>query len=160
MSDLTAIAVLFVCSLAAAFVLFRILQSTAAIQKKGYQVGGAAAGFLVIYGALYGSYAHLQAGQLTSCQATVQTDKSRLAADEKELSIQGAVDPPMEDATVVLTVKQTNPDAQGRFLLKKKGVDLVRDSVALYVITESKYFKKQIFQGDDVSNLKIDVGGN
>jgi hypothetical protein len=159
-ANLTAVAVLFACSLVAAFVLFKILQSTATIQKKEYQVGGAAAGFLLIYAALYGSYAHLQNVQLTTCQAALAADGAKLAVDEGELSIQGTVEPPIQDATVVLTVKQTNPDNQGRFLLNKKGVDLVKDSVALYVVTETKYFKKQIFKGDDVSNLKIDITGN
>jgi hypothetical protein len=159
-SNLTVVSVLFACSLLAAFVLFKILQSSAAIQKKEYQVGGAAAGFLLIYAALYGSYAHLQNGQLATCTATLSTDDAKLAVDETELSIQGTVDPPIEDATVVLTVKQTNPDSGGRFLLTKKGVDLVKDSVALYVVTETKYFKKQIFKGDDLSNLTINISGN
>jgi len=151
--------VLFAASLVAAFVLFKLLQSTAAITKKEYQVGGAAAGFLVIYGALYGSYEHLQSLQLTSCQASLAADEKSLAADQGQMTFQGAVDPALQDATVVLTVKQTNPDSSGRFLLQKKGVDLVNDSVALYVITESKYFKKQIFPGDNTSNLQIDLSG-
>jgi hypothetical protein len=159
-SSLTAVAVLFACSLVAALVLFKILQSTAAIQKKEYQVGGAAAGFLLIYGALYLSYAHLQNGQLTTCQTTLAANEAKLAVDESELSIQGTVEPAIENATIVLTVKETNPDTEGRFLLKKKGVDLDKDSVALYVVTETKYFKKQIFKGDDISHLKIDIGGN
>jgi hypothetical protein len=47
-NDLVVVVALFACSLAAAVVLFKILQSTAVIQKKEYQVGGAAAGFLLI----------------------------------------------------------------------------------------------------------------
>lgn len=158
MSSLTVVTVLFAASLVAAFVLFKILQSTATITKKEYQVGGAAAGFLVIYGALYASYDHLQSLQLAACQASLATDEKTLASDEGELSFQGVVDPALQDATIVLTVKQTNPDSTGRFLLQKKGVDLVKDSVALYVITESKFYKKQIFPGDNVSNLQIDLG--
>ena len=59
-NDLLAVAALFACSLVAAVVLFKVLQSTAVIQKKEYQVGGAAAGFLLIYAALYSSYHQLQ----------------------------------------------------------------------------------------------------
>ncbi len=48
--------VMFLCSLGGAYVLFRLLKSTATIQKKGYRAGGALAGFLLIYGLLYYSY--------------------------------------------------------------------------------------------------------
>jgi hypothetical protein len=152
-SNLTAVAVLFACSLVAAFVLFKILQSTAAIQKKEYQVGGAAAGFLVIYAALYGSYAQLQKAPIAACQA-------QLALDEHELGIQGIVEPPVKNATIVLAVQQVNLADDGRFGLKAKGVDPSRDSLSLYVITEKTHSYYQIFPGDNIANLKINVGGN
>lgn len=53
---LIVIVVFFVSSLAGAFVLFKVLKSTALIKKVGYQAGGALAGFLLIYSALYYSF--------------------------------------------------------------------------------------------------------
>jgi hypothetical protein len=145
---LTAVAVLFTCSLVAAFVLFKILQSTAAIERKEYQVGGAAAGFLVIYAALYGSYAQLQKAALATCQ-------SQLAVDEHELPIQGTVEPPIKNATIVLAVKQVNLADDGRFGLTAKGLDPTRDPLSLYVITEKTHIYYQIFPNEDTANLKI-----
>src|SRR5271167_3431721 len=46
--QLVVISVLFGLSLLAAWVLFKVLQSTATVSKPGYQLGGAAAGFVVI----------------------------------------------------------------------------------------------------------------
>jgi hypothetical protein len=45
---LLVITALFTMSLLAAWVLFKILQSTASVSKPEYQLGGAAAGFVVI----------------------------------------------------------------------------------------------------------------
>ncbi len=50
------IIIYFVLSLIGAFVLFKLLKSTAVIKKAGYQAGGALAGFLLIYSTLYYSY--------------------------------------------------------------------------------------------------------
>jgi hypothetical protein len=152
-SNLTAVGSLFGCSLVAAFVLFKILQSTAAIQKKEYQVGGAAAGFLVIYAALYGSYAQLQKAPFDACQ-------KQLAVDEHELPIQGTVQPPIKGATIVLAVRQQDLGDDGRFGLKAKGVDPSRDPLSIYVIGEKSHTYYQIFPSDDTTKLKINVDGN
>ena len=153
MSNLSVVATLFTCSLVAAFVLFKILQSTAAIEKKEYQVGGAAAGFLVIYAALYGSYAQLQKAPLAACQA-------QLALDEHELQIQGVVAPPIKNATIVLAVRQVNVADDGRFGLQVKGVDPSRDPLSLYVIGEKTPSYYQIFPTDNTANLKITAAGD
>ncbi len=55
------VAVIFILSLAGAFVLFKFLKSSALIKSPSYQAGGALAGFLLIYGALYYSLDHLLA---------------------------------------------------------------------------------------------------
>lgn len=57
---LIVVSAIFALSLMGAYVLFRFLKSTAIIKKTGYQAGGALAGFLLIFGALYGSYSHLE----------------------------------------------------------------------------------------------------
>lgn len=55
-SPLFSIVVFFLLSLLGAIVLFRYLKSSATIKKAEYQAGGAIAGFLLVYGILYGSY--------------------------------------------------------------------------------------------------------
>jgi len=159
-STLSVVAVLFTCSLVAAFVLFRILQSTAVIRKKEYQVGGAAAGFLIIYMALYGSYAQLQKAPLAACQAQLAVDVAQLSVDEHELRIQGTVEPPVKDATIVLAVETVNLADDGRFSLTAKGVDPTRNPLSLYVITEKTHSLYQIFPSDNTANLKFNAGGN
>lgn len=51
--------VLFLASLFGAFVLFKVLQSTAVVTTKEYQLGGAMAGFFVIFGLLYWSLSNI-----------------------------------------------------------------------------------------------------
>lgn len=58
---LVVVSVIFALSLVGAFVLFKFLKSAAIIKRSGYQAGGALAGFLLIFGALYASYSRLEA---------------------------------------------------------------------------------------------------
>lgn len=165
--DLTAVVVLCVCSLLAAFVLFKFLQSRAEIQRESYKVGGGAAGFVVIFLLLAKGYVNLHNGDLSAQVAQLKSeavklrgqlhaDEIKIATEENEFSVQGTLEPSIPYATVVLAVKQTNPDPSGRFLLKKKGVDLRRDSVALYVVSPSvPTFNHQIFETDDVAHVSI-----
>ncbi len=46
------VAVFFLLSLAGAYVLFKVLKSSAVIERPGYQAGGALAGFLLIFASL------------------------------------------------------------------------------------------------------------
>jgi type II secretory pathway pseudopilin PulG len=145
-NDLVVVAALFACSLAAAVVLFKILQSTAVIQKKEYQVGGAAAGFLLIYAALYGSYHQLQSASLAACEAGLSED-ARLLED---VTVQGTIDPPVKRATVILGRDSTTSDDGGRFLVKTKGKPL-----SVYVISEGAPISHTIFPGEDLKTIKI-----
>src|ERR1035438_6548706 len=94
------VTILFTLSLFAAWILFKFLQSTASITKKEYQMGGAAAGFLIIYGALYYSYSGLAKSalddskqQLAVCQAALKTS----GENDAEVGIKGVVDPALRD---------------------------------------------------------------
>jgi hypothetical protein len=139
--DLMVVAVLFACSLVAALVLFKILQSTAVIQKKEYQVGGAAAGFLLIYAALYGSYYQLQSVQLAGCEAQIPAN----------ITIQGALDPPIKDALVVPGGEGEPTDDNGRFTLTTKGVPKT-----VYVITGETHMSHNILPEDNLKQpIKI-----
>lgn len=88
---LIVIVVIFGSSLAGAFVLFKILRSTALITKVGYQAGGALAGFLLIYSALYYSFQH-------------------------SLQTAGLWEP--DDWTIVGTVKRTDTNNHEKILIK------------------------------------------
>lgn len=55
-SPLTSIIVIFICSLTAAFVTFRFLESTAAYNETGITVGGALAGFIITFIVLWRSF--------------------------------------------------------------------------------------------------------
>lgn len=55
-SVLFAVSVIFALSLIGAYVLFKLLKSTAIVKKAGYQAGGALAGFLIIFGTLFYAY--------------------------------------------------------------------------------------------------------
>lgn len=148
-NDLLVVVALFACGLAAAVVLFKILKSTAVIQKKEYQVGGAAAGFLLIYAALYGSYDQLRGRSI----AQQQQDKSLAACQAAlldDVTIQGTIDPPIKQATVILGRDSTTADDNGRFSLKTKGAPQ-----SVYVIKEGVHISHTIFPGDDLKTIKI-----
>jgi hypothetical protein len=145
-SDLEVVAVLFACSLVAAFILFYILKSTAKIEKKEYQVGGAAAGFLLIYSALYGSYHQLQNASLTACRASLSEQAGLL----EDVTVEGRIDPPIKEAAVILGRDSTTADDSGRFLVKTKGTPQ-----SVQVITEGKHMSHIIFPGDDIKAIKI-----
>src|ERR1035438_3598353 len=102
------VTILFTLSLLAAWILFKFLQSTASITKKEYQMGGAAAGFLIIYGALYYSYSQLAKSalddskqQLAVCQAALKTS----AANDEEGGIKGVVDPALKNAPLFIVTR-------------------------------------------------------
>src|ERR1022692_78118 len=71
-------------------------------------MGGAAAGFLIIYGALYYSYSGLaksalddSKNQLAVCQAALKTS----ADNDEEVGIKGVVDPALKNAQIVFAIR-------------------------------------------------------
>ena len=153
-NDLMVISALFACSLVAALVLFKLLQSTALIQKKEYQVGGAAAGFLLIYSALYGSYYQLQSGK-ADLQRHLKEAQQGMAGCKAQIppkvTIQGIVDPPIKDALVVLGGDREATDDSGRFTLTNEGVPQ-----SVYVITGKTHMSHNILPDEDLTKtIKI-----
>ncbi len=155
------VTILFTLSLIAAWILFKFLQSTAAITKKEYQMGGAAAGFLIIYGALYSSYTHLATlardqskNDLATCVANLQ----KTGESDAEVGIKGVVDPPPKDAWVVFATKTVSlpDDGTFRFSARQKDVKSM-DPPVIYIITEQKHNQRQLDPGDDLSNVKISL---
>src|ERR1035438_5802924 len=121
------VTILFTLSLLAAWILFKFLQSTASITKKEYQMGGAAAGFLIIYGALYYSYSQLAKSalddskqQLAVCQAALKSS----APNEQEVGIKGVVDPALKNAQIVYAIRILPLPDDGTFRFSARLSDL------------------------------------
>jgi len=137
------VAILFALSLSGAWVLFKLLQSTASISKKEYQMGGAAAGFLIIYGALNLSYTSI--AKASACQA-----------EEEQVAVKGTVDPALADAEVVYATKTVSLTNDGVFHFSARKKDLDNDDPpVIYITTDEKQYHYQLDPGQDVSNLKI-----
>ncbi len=60
MGPFVIVGIVFILSLTGAFILFKFFKSTAIIKNKNYQAGGDIAGFILIFGALYGAYDTLE----------------------------------------------------------------------------------------------------
>jgi hypothetical protein len=147
----------FLLSLGAAWVLFKFLSSTAAITKKEYQLGGAAAGFLILFSALYASYYHLAGLQLKAYQAQLTDCQTQREFNERELQIGGIVSPAPKNTTVVLAVKAITLADDGRFTLAAKGLNLTKEPAAVYVVGETQHWLKHVFPEDDPHHLSINL---
>jgi hypothetical protein len=153
------VTVLFTLSLLAAWILFKFLQSTAAITKKEYQVGGAAAGFLIIYGALYYSYSGLAKSalddsqrQLAVCQAALKTSRD----NDAEVSIKGIVEPPLRDAQIVFATRILPLPDDGSFRFSARRSDVKSNNPpAIYTINEQEHYYLQLDPDEDVGNIRI-----
>ena len=153
------VTVLFVLSLLAAWILFKFLQSTAAITKKEYQMGGAAAGFLIIYGALYYSYSGLAKSalddskrQLAACQVALKTSGD----NNVEVPIKGVVDPPLRNAQIVFATRIFPLPDDGTFRFSARQSDIKSNNpAAIYIINEQEHNYLQLDQDEDFRNIRI-----
>ena len=111
MDPLLSLAAIFVLSLVGAVVLFKYLQSTAIIKKKGWQASGAVAGFILIFGLLAKTYDEIR------------------KPDYSEWTIKGVVekaDAPIHDG---ITVKHRPPITS---TLSDKSGDFVFENVKIF----------------------------
>jgi len=153
------VTILFTLSLLAAWILFKFLQSTASITKKEYQMGGAAAGFLIIYGALYYSYSGLAKSalddskhQLAVCQAALKTS----ADNDQEVAIKGVVDPALRNAQIVFATRIFPLPDDGTFRFSARRSDIKSDNpAAIYIIDEQEHNYLQLDQDQDFGNIRI-----
>lgn len=137
------VSVFFLLSLIGAYILFKWLESSAVIQTPRYRAGGALAGFVLIYGMLYGSYykmANQVAEQLAKKQGPVIT---------------GTVSPKLEGGKIVLGVVEKWPDSQGHFKLNAPfNLDLKKDEASVYLISPSG--ERLAYSGDSVLSQQLD----
>ena len=130
---LLVISALFGLSLLAAWVLFAKLKSTATVTNPKYQLGGAAAGFVVVMSLLSGTYIKVDDknkednikelwAKLKDANDKVTAGASCVAEENRQITYTGKVQPAMDDAYVVLSVARINnigtsaasPTASGR----------------------------------------------
>ena len=163
---LLVISVLFSLSLAAAWVLFKLLQSTATVTKPEYQIGGAAAGFVVILTLMSVVYMQVASKQSqdTINQLTAQLGEARSDAEKgracmadqaTEVTYSGTVSPAVNAAYVVLGISSVQLQQDGKFAIKVRNVR-PSDLPYLYVIgADSHAPYRQVFATDDPKNLAI-----
>jgi hypothetical protein len=163
---LLVISVLFTLSLFAAWVLFKLLRSTARVTKPEYQLGGAAAGFVVILTLL--SLIYMQVGsrqnqdtintltmQLGEARAEAEKGRACLTDDVTEVTYSGTVSPAVQAAYVVLGISSVQLQQDGKFAIKVRHVK-PSDLPYIYVIgAESRAPYRQVFATDDPRNLTI-----
>jgi hypothetical protein len=164
---LVIITVLFGLSLLAAWVLFKVLQSTATVSKPEYQLGGAAAGFVVILTLLSVTYMQVDdkkkqqtisdlQDQLKHANALATKGKECLTEQSAaEVIYSGTVTPPVQNANVVLGVSAVQLQQSGKFAIKVHNVK-PSDLPYIYVIgADSHAPYLQVFAKDDPGNLMI-----
>jgi hypothetical protein len=163
---LVVISVLFCLSLLAAWVLFNLLQSTATVSKPEYQLGGAAAGFVVILTLLSVTYIQVDdkkkqqnitelAADLQKAQAEAKRGSDCLKDQAAVVTYSGTVTPPLRDANVILGVSAVQLQQNGTFAINVHNVK-PSDLPSIYVIgTESHSPYKQVFATDDPGKLTI-----
>jgi len=163
---LAAIAALCGLSLGAAFVLFKFLQSTASVTKPEYQLGGAAAGFVVILGVLSVTYMKVSDKQsadalksanqqIQDLQTKLQNAEQRLRVLDADVTYDGTVSPSLQDANVVFAIAEAKIQQNGRFAFKVHAIQ-PQDLPSIYVIGPQSHAPyKQIFPEDKTTDLTI-----
>ena len=109
--------VFFLVSLLAAYLLFKFLHSTAGIESHAYKAGGALAGFVIVYGVLFGSYYKIVKMDLESLQAKYDKLEESNAQLVNAQPIKVQVSPSDQSIQFVLAVDKQEPDTDGRLVL-------------------------------------------
>ncbi len=151
MRSIYVIIIFFVLSLIGAFVLFKFLKSTAIIKNPKYQAGGALAGFVIIFGLLFGGYSKLEDHDNERLRSEIASLRQKL----QTAPIEGEIIPYRKHTKIVLGVKQTDPDNSGQFRLLANCIDPEQDDVKIYVISENKHIVKSIFSKNEMRGIKI-----
>lgn len=136
MRDALPIALFFGLSLLGAVVLFRFFKSSALVKRKTYQAGGAIAGFIIIYGALFTSYYQvnrLENGKYR--ELNVQYERMLRGA-----TLSGKVGPDTRPLRILLAVATTQPDSSGHFKINVPYVLLDEvSSAAVYALPDDDH---------------------
>ena len=149
--------VIFLCSAGGAYWLFKVLKSSASIRqnKQGKSMSGALAGFVIIYGLLSGTLMWL----LNNKHYKALEDYNRLLKMAEAKSMQGIVTNAehADFLKVMLIVAEKSPDSQNKFSIEASCLG-DKKVVRLAVVNSSGNITfHDIYPGDDVSNIEIDM---
>jgi len=160
------ITALFSMSLFAAFVLFKILQSTGSAKTPGYELGGAAAGFVVILSILSATYMQVNnklsddnlrnaRQQIAALTEKAEAGKACISAEKAEVTYAGTVSPALQEANVIFAVTEAKVQQDGKFAFKVHNVK-PSDLPSIYVIGPQSHTPyKQLFPDDKSTDLTI-----
>lgn len=161
-NPLVVVPVLFLLSLSAAVILFAFFKSTAVVQTKTYQAGGAIAGFIIVYGIL-----HVSFYKISGYQATIEAQKKELSALKAQIGecneyrkardIQGTVDPYSDHTKLVLAVTEADLPINKKFRLSAPCVDLQKARYSVYVLKEGRYYSFELFPDQDIGHVAIPI---
>ncbi len=163
MDTVLIVAVIFLFSLAGASILFRFFESAAIIENKHYKAGGAIAGFLLIYGALYYSFYEIENSEFKQ-QNEIISNKNKIL--NKEIStlkntlegkiVSGVVLNKTSEVKVILATKHTDIDSDGRFFMKASCLNPKENEIRLYVITEGSHVSSTL-EKLPIENVEINL---
>ncbi len=158
MQTILVVGILFLLSLAGAAILFKYFKSSAIIKEKTYQAGGAIAGFILIYGALYAAYDHLDKRGYEDLKRRHEQLQEQHRQLSERVAINGKLDPFRGEPTrIIVALQEVNPDSGGRFKLQASCIDR-KDGFVLHVLREGKKPVHQyVFEGDDTNKVVIAV---
>lgn len=154
------VGILFFLSLLGAVILFKFFKSSAIVKNKQYQAGGAIGGFIIIFLLLTTSYYKLEQTKNDSITERLRETSAKLESLNQKLqllSIEGKISPSIQDAKVVLSVKETEADISGRFKFSMNCIDPEVDDVKLYVQREGKYTPYRITSKKEMTGININI---
>lgn len=152
MESLKVVIVLFVLSLVGALVLFKFFVSFALIKGKTYQAGGAIAGFILLYILLF--YSHSKINDFQKCK----DEKEKCEEDLQIQTIKGEVSEyDGELVKIILSVRQTEPDSNGRYILKAPGLDPENNDIQVHVLTDNRHKFFTILTIEEMDNFQINL---
>jgi hypothetical protein len=161
-NPLVVVPILFGLSMLAAVILFKFFQATAFITTKEYQLGGAIAGFVIVYLMLNSSY-----NTISGAKDNLAVRDEKIEHMSKELGelqrysaahyVEGVVDPYSEKTKVILAVTETDLPVNKQFRLSAPCIDPSKGRLELYILKEGRVFPYEIFPNEDITKVNIRV---
>jgi hypothetical protein len=151
------IGLFFLLSLVGAVVLFRFFKSSALIKTKTYQAGGALAGFVIIFGLLFGAYDQVETRHdkaLDTENENLKDENATLTQDIKKLRallpVKGKVKPYKDAVQIFLSVANPRLDSlDGHFSVSIPSFVFEQHTgeVTLLAVVDDDYVLLQCVEG-------------
>jgi hypothetical protein len=168
-NPLVVVPILFGLSMLAAVILFKFFQATAFITTKEYQLGGAIAGFVIVYLILNSSYNTISGAKdkLAVKNEEIEQMNEEIEQMKEELEelrkysaahyVEGVVDPYSEKTKVILAVTETDLPINKQFRLSAPCIDPSKGRLALYILKEGRVYPYEIFPNEDLTKVNVKV---